>query len=147
MTKASILLLYLRIFVQKPFRVICWLMLAIVVSYEVASTAAAVFQCTRKFYHCLKSLSLMWSPAIPRAWNKAIPGTCINITTNWYANAGFSSTYIVLQGLAYLQRSRASTTCLGILSSQTTNKSSACWQSISHRNWHIWQLPPTSSSS
>ncbi|RDW56811.1 hypothetical protein BP5796_12878 [Coleophoma crateriformis] len=27
---------------------------------------------------------------LPRAWDKSIPGTCISITKNWYANAGFS---------------------------------------------------------
>jgi len=74
LTKASILLLYLRIFIVKRFRIICWIMLAIVVSYMIASTCAAIFQCT----------------PIPRAWDKTVPGTCISITMNWYANAGFS---------------------------------------------------------
>ncbi|KAH7350619.1 integral membrane protein [Rhexocercosporidium sp. MPI-PUGE-AT-0058] len=74
LTKASILLLYLRIFVQKPFRVTCYVMLGIVLSYMVATWFATIFQCT----------------PIPRAWNKSIPGTCIDITKNWYANAGFS---------------------------------------------------------
>lgn len=73
-TKASILILYLRIFVQRPFRIACWVMIAIIASYGIASTLAAIFQC---------------SP-IPRAWDKTIPGHCINITQNWYANAGFS---------------------------------------------------------
>lgn len=35
---------------------------------------ATIFQCT----------------PVPRAWNKAIPGTCINNEYFWYANAGFS---------------------------------------------------------
>lgn len=74
MTKASILLLYLRIFLQKPFRFACWVMVAIVTAYGIASTMASIFQCT----------------PIPRAWNKSISGTCISITTNWYANAGYS---------------------------------------------------------
>ncbi|RFU29212.1 hypothetical protein B7463_g7113, partial [Scytalidium lignicola] len=67
MTKTSILLLYLRIFVfQRSFRVICWIMLGIVTAYLIASTAAAIFQCT----------------PIARAWDKSVNGTCINITTN-----------------------------------------------------------------
>jgi hypothetical protein len=74
LTKASIILLYLRIFIQKTFRIICWAMLSIIVAYMIATTAAAIFQCT----------------PIPRAWDKTIPGTCINITQNWFANAGFS---------------------------------------------------------
>jgi len=49
-------------------------MLAIIVSYMIATFTAAVFQCT----------------PIPRAWNKTIAGTCISIPENWYANAGFS---------------------------------------------------------
>ncbi|KAI0153789.1 integral membrane protein [Pestalotiopsis sp. NC0098] len=73
-TKMSILLLYLRIFVQRWFRIACYILLAIVFSYMVAAFFASVFQCT----------------PVPRAWNKTIAGTCINITTNWYANAGFS---------------------------------------------------------
>lgn len=40
----------------------------------VAAFMAAVFQCT----------------PISRAWNKAIPGTCVSLSENWYANAGFS---------------------------------------------------------
>ena len=67
MTKTSILLLYLRIFVQKQFRIICMIMIAIIVSYGIASASASVFQCT----------------PIPRAWNRTLPGTCIKITKNW----------------------------------------------------------------
>ncbi|KAK0109306.1 hypothetical protein ONS96_003125 [Cadophora gregata f. sp. sojae] len=74
LTKSSILLLYLRIFVQRPFRIICYAMLGLVLSYMIATWFATIFQCT----------------PIPRAWDKSIPGTCIDITVNWYANAGFS---------------------------------------------------------
>lgn len=74
MTKASILLLYLRIFIIKPFRVVCWVMLGIILSYMTASVFVSIFQCA----------------PLPRAWDKSIPGTCISITMNWYANAGFS---------------------------------------------------------
>ncbi|CAI7668224.1 unnamed protein product [Penicillium crustosum] len=74
MTKMSILMLYLRIFIQRWFRITCYVLLVIITSYMVAAFFASVFQCT----------------PVARAWNKAIPGSCINITTNWYANAGFS---------------------------------------------------------
>lgn len=73
-TKMSILFLDLRIFLQRWFRIACYILLAIVASYMIAAFFASVFQCT----------------PVPRAWNKTIAGTCINITTNWYANAGFS---------------------------------------------------------
>ncbi|OQD95217.1 hypothetical protein PENSOL_c021G01676 [Penicillium solitum] len=74
MTKMSILMLYLRIFIQRWFRIACSVLLAIITSYMVGAFFASVFQCT----------------PVARAWNKAIPGSCIDITTNWYANAGFS---------------------------------------------------------
>lgn len=49
-------------------------MLGIILCYMVATFFSSVFQCT----------------PIPRAWDKSIPGTCISIPKNWYANAGFS---------------------------------------------------------
>ncbi|KAI0376361.1 integral membrane protein [Hypomontagnella monticulosa] len=74
LTKASILLLYLRIFLQRWFRISCYVLLGIILSYMLATTAASVWQCT----------------PIERAWDKSVEGTCISITGNWYANAGFS---------------------------------------------------------
>ncbi|OBT55762.1 hypothetical protein VE04_03377 [Pseudogymnoascus sp. 24MN13] len=74
LTKASILLLYLRIFIQRPFRIMCYVMLGIILSYMVATFFSSVFQCT----------------PISRAWDKSIHGSCISIPKNWYANAGFS---------------------------------------------------------
>ena len=73
-TKASILLLYLRIFVQKQFRQICWILMGFVVAFGTATTLASIFQCT----------------PIPRTWNKSIQGVCLNTTIFWYTNAGFS---------------------------------------------------------
>ncbi|KFY94189.1 hypothetical protein V500_03379 [Pseudogymnoascus sp. VKM F-4518 (FW-2643)] len=66
LTKASILLLYLRIFIQRPFRIMCYAMLGIILSYMVATFFSSVFQCT----------------PIPRAWDKTIHGTCISIPKN-----------------------------------------------------------------
>ncbi|KAH8887168.1 integral membrane protein [Thozetella sp. PMI_491] len=74
LTKASILLLYLRIFLQRWFRIACYVLLAIILAYMVSTLSSSIWQC---------------SP-VPRAWDKSIAGTCIDITTNWYANAGFS---------------------------------------------------------
>ena len=84
LTKASILLLYLRIFVKRWFRVTCYTLLVIVLTYMVATTASSIWQCT----------------PVVRAWDKSIPGTCISLTTNWYANAGFSiATDFIILGL------------------------------------------------
>ncbi|KAL7624885.1 hypothetical protein AAE478_004099 [Parahypoxylon ruwenzoriense] len=74
LTKASILLLYLRIFLQKWFRISCYVLLGIILGYMLATTAASIWQCN----------------PIRRAWDRSVPGTCISITGNWYANAGFS---------------------------------------------------------
>lgn len=84
MTKISILMLYLRIFIQRWFRIICYILLVIITSYMIAAFFASVFQCA----------------PVARAWDKRIPGSCINITTNWYANAGFSiATDIIILAL------------------------------------------------
>jgi hypothetical protein len=70
--------------VKKWFRVACYTLLGIIMAYMLATFASSVWQCT----------------PVPRAWDKSIPGTCINITTNWYANAGFSiATDIIILGL------------------------------------------------
>ncbi|KAJ5493059.1 hypothetical protein N7539_001805 [Penicillium diatomitis] len=74
LTKMSILLLYLRIFIQRWFRIVCFTLLIIISCYMIAALFASIFQCT----------------PVARAWDKSIAGHCINITTNWYANAGFS---------------------------------------------------------
>ncbi|KAK3495769.1 hypothetical protein B0T13DRAFT_401473 [Neurospora crassa] len=84
LTKTSILLLYLRIFVQRWFRIACYILLGIIIAYMIATFGASVWQCT----------------PVPRAWDKSIPGTCVDITVNWYANAGFSiSTDILILAL------------------------------------------------
>ncbi len=64
LTKISLVLLYMRIFgTIKWFRRICQFMIFILGLYGVASCLTGLVQC---------------SP-IPRAWNSALPGTCINL--------------------------------------------------------------------
>ncbi|MCJ1265316.1 hypothetical protein MMC22_005192 [Lobaria immixta] len=72
LTKTSILLLYLRIFPHKSFRKAVYGLLVFVIGYAVASIVATVFQCT----------------PIARTFDHDTPGTCINLTAFWYANAG-----------------------------------------------------------
>ncbi|KND89528.1 hypothetical protein TOPH_05903 [Tolypocladium ophioglossoides CBS 100239] len=74
LTKSSILLLYLRIFVQRWFRICCYALMGLILAYMVATTASSIWQC---------------SP-IEGAWDKSIHPECISLTKNWYANAGFS---------------------------------------------------------
>ncbi|KAJ4855174.1 hypothetical protein CI102_1996 [Trichoderma harzianum] len=74
LTKMSIVLLYLRIFVQRWFRIACYILLGIVTAYCIASTLTSIFQCH----------------PISGAWDKSSKPTCISLTENWYSNAGYS---------------------------------------------------------
>ncbi|KAK3368472.1 hypothetical protein B0H63DRAFT_76543 [Podospora didyma] len=75
LTKCSILLLYVRIFGNvRWIKYLCSFLIGCVSLYCIASVAATIFQC---------------SP-LPRAFNKSIPGRCIDNGDFWYANAGFS---------------------------------------------------------
>ncbi|PSK34149.1 hypothetical protein B9Z65_8475 [Elsinoe australis] len=69
--KMAFLCLYLRIFQNKTFQILTKLMMANVVLGAIALTVATVLQCT----------------PIQRAYNKAIPGTCINLMAFWYAHS------------------------------------------------------------
>lgn len=74
-TKISILLLYLRVFIQKWLRIGCYLILALVITYGLISVFySSVFQCT----------------PVSKAYHKSIPGHCINVRKTWQANAGFN---------------------------------------------------------
>lgn len=75
LTKCSILLLYMRIFWGIRWsRWTCIAMITIIATYCVISVMLTIFQC---------------SP-VPRAWNKAIPGVCIDNAKFWAANGSFS---------------------------------------------------------
>jgi hypothetical protein len=76
LTKASILLLYIRIFVVTPFRRAAWAMLVIVIAWGVGSTLVAIFQCH----------------PIRRVYDISAAGNCISNTVVWYANGGFNIT-------------------------------------------------------
>jgi len=75
LTKASILLLFLRIFTtSKPFRITCWFTIAIVVAFGVAIIIASIFQCT----------------PIDKSYEPSVPGHCIQVGDVWYAHGGFA---------------------------------------------------------
>lgn len=74
-TKASILLLYLRIFTQKWIRIGCYLILSLVITYGLISVFySSIFQCN----------------PVSKAFQKSIPGHCIDVRKTWQANAGFN---------------------------------------------------------
>ncbi|KAL8962833.1 MAG: hypothetical protein Q9193_000822 [Seirophora villosa] len=69
--KISILMLYLRIFISKAFRLACYVNLGIVVAFTIGSTMATVLQCV----------------PIAASWDKNIDATCTNKAVFWYAFA------------------------------------------------------------
>lgn len=71
LTKASILLLYLGFFRNWVAVYSAYAVLGYVASYALASIIATVLECT----------------PVPHVWDHTIPGTCINLTAFWYANA------------------------------------------------------------
>ncbi|KAL9125991.1 MAG: hypothetical protein Q9217_004886 [Psora testacea] len=71
LTKASICLLYLQIFPGNTFRRVTYLVMTFVLLYAIASIIATIVQCNPISY----------------AWDRRRPGTCINLTAFWYANA------------------------------------------------------------
>ncbi|KAH8886254.1 hypothetical protein GQ53DRAFT_617364, partial [Thozetella sp. PMI_491] len=75
-TKVSILLLYQRIFHNiRWLRIASRVLIGITCAYLIAMTGTAIFQCT----------------PIERAFDKSIPGTCINNTATWFTNSIFSA--------------------------------------------------------
>lgn len=74
-TKIAILLLYLRLAVKKPLRIVIWATMGFVIATFVGCVVAGLFQCN----------------PIAFAWDKTIPGgTCFNVTALFYANAGLN---------------------------------------------------------
>ncbi|KAM0171796.1 hypothetical protein ACHAPC_010956 [Botrytis cinerea] len=62
-TKISICLFYLRIFPSKNFRIATFVTIGIVVVYSIAAVSATIWSCN----------------PIEKSWNKALPGSCIQI--------------------------------------------------------------------
>ncbi|KAF5018402.1 hypothetical protein F66182_9609 [Fusarium sp. NRRL 66182] len=81
LTKISILLLYLRIFVQPWFRACCYALMGLITCYMSAAAASSIWQC---------------NPA-RGAWDTSVQPTCLSLTRNWHANAGFSiATHVLI---------------------------------------------------
>ena len=76
LTKLSICCLYRRIFVRagRAFKIALYFVMALIGLYYLGAVLATIFQCT----------------PVQRSWNKTVPGTCMNIATFFYVNAGFN---------------------------------------------------------
>ncbi|KIW27818.1 uncharacterized protein PV07_07521 [Cladophialophora immunda] len=71
MTKITIVLLYLRIFPTRKFKILAWSVIGYVVAYCTAAVCTSIWQCD----------------PIEKAWKKTLPGHCIDIGKLWYANS------------------------------------------------------------
>ncbi|KEF54305.1 uncharacterized protein A1O9_09471 [Exophiala aquamarina CBS 119918] len=74
MTKISLVLLYLRIFPSRIFKMISWGVIAFVICYCTAAVCTSIWQCD----------------PIEKAWRKTLPGHCIKIGILWYVNSVFT---------------------------------------------------------
>ena len=64
-------MLYMRVFISRHFKWLCYGALAIVVGSGIATVFATLLQCV----------------PLERSWNKTIDGTCIDSSKFWLANA------------------------------------------------------------
>lgn len=72
LTKISILVQYYRVFATPRFRICCYVMIGVVVSYGILTFFGSIFICT----------------PVPFFWDKTIPGgKCLNELVVWYLNA------------------------------------------------------------
>lgn len=73
-TKLSILTLYYRVFAHQTFRRVVMVLIVYVSLYTLATTVATILQCI----------------PVRRAWDKSIPGTCVQPTAQWYSYAALN---------------------------------------------------------
>lgn len=71
LNKVAAILLYLRLFPTKNFRVACYVVMGIIVSWSIGGVGATIWQCV----------------PIEGAWNKAIDAKCIDSNKFWIAYA------------------------------------------------------------
>ncbi|KAJ5952351.1 uncharacterized protein N7479_010764 [Penicillium vulpinum] len=75
-TKFSILFQYLRIFPGKPFRLICYALMAIVAAYSSWAVVSGFVNCV----------------PVAKFWNKGLPGNCLKFEALWFFNAAMNIT-------------------------------------------------------
>lgn len=94
LTKISILLFYIRLFIRPRFLRACWTCLVLVVVFTLASVLASVFQCT-PVEHAFDGPNSTSETDLdyyyPSSGSTRLEsGKCINLTAFWYANAAFN---------------------------------------------------------
>jgi hypothetical protein len=74
-TKASFILQYLRVFVDRKTQRACWTMLAIIVGFGISNLVCSILTCL----------------PVPYFWNKTIKGgRCFNLTAYWFSWAAIN---------------------------------------------------------
>ena len=73
-SKFSILLQYLRIFPGKNFRLVCYIMIAIVATYSSWAIVSGFVGCV----------------PVAKFWNKDLPGNCLSFEAVWFFNASMN---------------------------------------------------------
>ncbi|KAH6974392.1 hypothetical protein BKA56DRAFT_675831 [Ilyonectria sp. MPI-CAGE-AT-0026] len=71
LNKIAAILLYLRLFVSKDFRMACFVVMGIIVAWSIGGVGATIWQCI----------------PIEASWNKNIDGNCIDSNKFWIAYA------------------------------------------------------------
>ncbi|EFR04129.1 integral membrane protein [Nannizzia gypsea CBS 118893] len=93
LTKISVLLLYLQVFISPWFKTTCWVGIAIIVAFTTGTVVSSIFQCN----------------PVPYAFDKKTPGggKCINVGAFWFANAAFiiaTDVFIILLPIPVILR-------------------------------------------
>lgn len=71
LNKVAAILLYLRLFPTKDFRITCYVVIGIIVSWSIGGVGATIWQCV----------------PIEGAWNKTVEAKCIDSNKFWIAYA------------------------------------------------------------
>ncbi|KAM5341226.1 hypothetical protein ACJ41O_015335 [Fusarium nematophilum] len=71
LNKVAAILLYLRLFVTRSFRMVCFVVMGIIVGWSIGGIGATIWQCV----------------PIEAAWNKSVEATCIDSNKFWVAYA------------------------------------------------------------
>lgn len=74
LTKASILVQYLRVFKTFKFRIACWCIVAVLGIYTTWSVFGNIFTCI----------------PVEAFWKDNVPGKCMNLYAMWFTNAGMN---------------------------------------------------------
>lgn len=74
LNKISLILLYMRIFVSKSFKISAWIAMAVVVSYSIGSIFATIFQCI----------------PVAGSYNRSVKASCIDSDAFWVAYASLN---------------------------------------------------------